>query len=130
MIQPEWPFRTRVEEVAVAGLQDWTSASFLLTLVAEGPTPPAEGDLGPSCLGVVAWMVLGGLAELGDVRDGFQPWLGTPAECVDRAVRSWIASGGPHDLGDLFWLRNTAAGHERGRAVLAREGVEPPASKG
>lgn len=121
MSHSELPARSWIEEVAVAGLQDWTSASFLRTLVAEGTAPPAEPDLGPACLGVVAWMVLGGFAELGEVRSGFQPWPGTPGACLERAVASWLEAGGPHDLGDLFWLDNTPAGDALAREVLARE---------
>ena len=69
-----------------------------------------------------------GLVEIGDLDElpdgalGFVAWGVDPETAITRVEREWDELGRLPDLGQLFWLCNTAAGDAVARAALEEAG--------
>jgi len=72
-----------------------------------------ERSVFPLAVRAVKELIRDGLVWIGDVADGgFQPWQGLREELEARIDAAGESAVFPLLPGDLFWLKNTAAGNE------------------
>lgn len=117
--------RTATEDLLVAGLMDWSDASWV-----DGTVDQYRGgktrDRRLYALGMIADLIVDGLVTAGDVDDEgtFRQWEGAPGEVIVRIVRAWGHEWDDRrpELWSFFQLANTEAGDKVARGVLLREG--------
>ena len=113
-----------VDRLLIEGLVDWLDAGWVYSeAMKDGIAPEGVRTWG---LGAIAELLFRDLAVAGDVDDdGFHAWSTETAEAFARIALGWLAfAPGEIRPGDVFWLRATPAGKERGRLALEQVGPD------
>lgn len=140
--------REQTERILILGLYDHVDASEAVaelfgqsarvgSQAASSAFTPDLATVTASVARLVASLVDGGLAMVGDLRDDddvlvFVPWDLTADEAEQRILHEWAELGRLPALWELFWLQNTPSGDAVARAAMekgrasARPDAPPP----
>lgn len=118
-----WDDRTLLEDVLAHGVDDWLDLGWIVQIARRAGVKDAAVTRAIA-IGLVAEVVIGGLAEAGEVTEhGFRRWEMTSDAALGRIVEEWLAYGLESPTpGAICWLSITHEGEARGREVLRREG--------
>jgi hypothetical protein len=108
-------------EILMSGVDDWLHIPEVLSFVREAFPETDEPQALPLAIRAIEELLSQGLVEVGEIVDHeFVPWPGTVDEVKSRIDGAARKACFPISFGDLFWVRNTPRGTERGDALLDR----------
>lgn len=112
-----------VEDVLVAGLDDWVFLAEVVWVVKSTRASIEDHDLVEETLKVIRGLLNEGLADIGDVTEGgFFEWNLPVDVAIERVRSEWKSLGRELYPGDVCWLANTKLGDERAEEILRRRG--------
>jgi len=119
-----------VAELVRLGLDDVIQASEAAYVSTYTIGAKTDTEVRESTVEAVRLLLQRGLMEIGDIvsvrcpqaREGHildvASWGLSPPEAAARVDREWRALGRRPNLGELFWLRNTALGNQMGQSLF------------
>jgi hypothetical protein len=111
-------------EVLMSGVDDWVDMLEVVSFVREATSGLDEAGALPLAIEVVKRLMHQGLVQVGDVgNEGFTPWSGSTSAVERRLDEAATTVTFPLRFSDVCWIQNTAAGHERGNALLDSTGA-------
>jgi hypothetical protein len=110
-----------IDELVVRGADDWVTAAEVAWVAKSAGKAKADDDIKALSLDIINTVLQAGLMRAGDVTDGgFFAWDISPSDASGRIERAWEQLGRLPNLGEVCWLANTEAGHERAYAVTVQ----------
>jgi hypothetical protein len=116
--------RSPIEDLLVAGLDDWLDTGWMVTPIWDSTPPPNRKA---TAVGLIAELLIDELMVAGALTDrGFEPWECSPGDSLSRITREWLDVW--RDVlptpGAIAWFAITKKGTQLAQAVLAREDAE------
>jgi hypothetical protein len=106
-------------EILMSGVDDWVHIPEVLWFTRKAFPGTDERQALPLATCAIKELLTEGLVEVGEiVGNEFVPWSGTLDEVKFRIDDAAQEARFPVIFGDLFWIRNTPLGTERGNALL------------
>jgi hypothetical protein len=125
----DFPERPIMDQILIAGLDDWLDPGSVVSAVVSAPLTPelTDEESRQMGLGFVVELIAEELVVPGDMAPGwiFTPWTLSPGDALERIATTWIKEFPNETLypGAVAWLELTPKARRRAENYLKREAI-------